>query len=551
MEKVWLTHYPSGVPAEINPDQYRSLVEVFERSCCQFGRRQAFHSMGYSMSYNELEQKSRAFAIYLQQGLGLEKGERVAIMLPNLLQYPVALFGVLRAGLAVVNLNPLCTPRELEHQLRDSGAKAIVILSGFAHLLTKVVDNTPIGTAIVTEIGDLLSYWKAKVVNLAMKHSKQKAPAYHLPKAVAFKEALAAATGHALRPVKIGGQDLALLQYTGGITGLPKGAMLTHRNVVANMEQCAAYLGPRVRGGEEIAISALPLYHLFSLTVNCLCWVRYGGLNVLIANPRDVPSLVAELRRWKFTAMIGVNSLYSALVNNEKFRRLNFGTLKLAVGGGAPIQQAVAERWRAVTGSPILEGYGLTEASPLVCLNPVDLEEFNGSVGLPLPSTEIQLRDSAGGEVAPGGQGELWVRGPQVMRGYWRQPEQTARSLRDGWLMTGDIATLDERGFVRIVDRRKDMIQVSGFNVFPNEIEQVVSGCEGVLEVACVGIPDEKTGEAVKICVVRRPGVALSVDAILARCRHQLAAYKIPRHIEFRDSLPKSSAGKILRRELR
>ncbi|MBL8259096.1 MAG: AMP-binding protein [Candidatus Competibacteraceae bacterium] len=551
MEKVWLTRYPSGVPAEIDPERYRSLVEVLERSCCQFGRRQAFHCMGQGMSYHELEQKSRAFAIYLQQDLGLERGERVAIMLPNLLQYPVALFGILRAGLVVVNVNPLCAPRELEHQLQDSGAKAIVILSGFGHLLAKVVSNTPIVTAIVTEIGDLLSYWKAKVVNLAEKHSKKKAPAYTLSKAVAFKDVLAAASGRSLQPVKIGGQDMAFLQYTGGITGMPKGAMLTHRNLVANMEQCAAYLGPLVRGGEDIAITALPLYHLFSLTVNCLCWVRYGGLNVLIANPRDVPAFVAELRRWKFAALIGVNSLYGALVNNDKFRKLNFGTLKLAVGGGAPIQQAVAERWRAVTGTPILEGYGLTEASPLVCLNPVDIEEFNGSVGLPLPSTEIQLRDSAGQEVAPGGQGELWVRGPQVMRGYWRQAEQTARNLRDGWLLTGDVATVDERGFVRIVDRRKDLIQVSGFTVFPNEIEQVVGGCEGVSEVACVGIPDEKTGEAVKICVVRKPGVSLSADAILARCRQQLASHKIPRHIEFRDSLPKSNAGKILRRELR
>lgn len=551
VEKLWLTRYPAGVPAEIDPDRYRSLVEVFERSCCQFGRRQAFYSLGYGMSYNELEQKSRAFAVYLQQELGLEKGERVAIMLPNLLQYPVALFGILRAGLVAVNVNPLCAPRELEHQLRDSGAKAIVILSGFGHSLAKVVANTPIVTAIVTEIGDLLSYWKAKVVNLAEKHSKKKTPAYTLPKAVGFKDALAAANGCALQPVKVGGQDLALLQYTGGITALPKGVMLTHRNLVANMEQCAACFGPLARGGEEIAVAALPLYHLFSLTVHCLCWLHYGGLNVLIANPRDVPAFVAELRRFKFTAIIGVNSLYGALVNNDKFRKLNFGGLKLAVGGGAPIQQAVAERWRAVTGAPILESYGLTEASPLVCLNPIDLEEFNGSVGLPLPSTEVQLRDGAGNEVAAGGQGELWVRGPQVMRGYWRQPEQTARNLRDGWLLTGDVATVDDRGFVRIVDRRKDVIQVSGFTVFPSEIEQVVGGCEGVLEVACVGIPDEKTGEAIKICVVRKPGVALSADAILARCRQQLAAHKIPRHIEFRDSLPKSSAGKILRRELR
>ncbi|HCK82657.1 MAG TPA: AMP-binding protein [Candidatus Competibacter sp.] len=551
MEKVWLNSYPPKVPADINPDQYRSLVEVFERSCCQFGRRHAFASMGYSMSYNELEQKSRALAVYLQQELGLEKGERVAIMLPNLLQYPVALFGVLRAGLVVVNIDPLSAPRELEHQLKDSGAKAIVILANLVQGLADVIANTQIGTTLVTEIGDLLPYWKAKVVNLLIERIKNRAPVAALSNAIAFKEALATGNGRSLNAGKLNGEDLAFLQYTSGTTGPPKGAMLTHRNMVANMEQCIAFVGPLLREGEEIIITVHPLHRIFYLTLNCLCFVRHGGLNVLLSNPRDRALCAAEMRRWKFTVITGDDELFNSLMQNEKFRNLDFGSLKLAIGGGTAVQQAVAERWRALTGIPLLESYELTEASPLVCINPVDLGEFNGSVGLPLPSTDIQLRGPGGGEVAAGGRGELCVRGPQVMRGYWEQPDATEHILCDGWLLTGDIATMNEQGFIRIVDRKKDMITVSGFNVFPNEIEDVVGGCEGVLEVACVGIPDEKTGEAVKICVVRKPGGALSADTILARCRQQLAPYKIPRHIEFRDDLPKSGAGKVLRHELR
>ena len=541
MEKVWLKRYPPEVPAEINPDQYRSLVEVFERSCCQFGRRYAFANMGYGMTYRELEKKSRAFAVYLQQELGLAKGERVAIMLPNLLQYPVALFGVLRAGLVAVNINPLYTPHELEHQLRDSGAKAILILANFAHALAEVIEKTEIGTAIVTEIGDLLPYWKAKVVNLVAKHIKKMVPGYALPNAVPFDRALAVGADRPLQPVATTGEDLAFLQYTGGTTGPSKGAMLTHRNMVANVQQCLAYVGPALREGEEIVITALPLYHVFCLTVNCLCFVCFGGLNVLITNPRDIPLFLSEMRQWKFTVITGVNTLFNALVNHDKFRELDCSTLKLTVGGGAAVQRAVAERWRAITGVPILEGYGLTEASPVVCINPIDLGEFSASIGLPIPSTDIQVRDDAGDEVPSGERGELCVRGPQVMSGYWRQPEETARAVRDGWLLTGDMAAVDERGFVRIVDRKKDMILVSGFNVFPNEVEAVVIGCEGVLEVACIGVPDEKTGEAVKIFVVRKPGAKLSADTILERCRQQLAAYKMPRHIEFRDRIGRAS----------
>ncbi len=551
MEKLWLKRYPPNVPAEINADEYASLVEIFECSCRQFGPRLAFANMGYGMTYAELEQKSQAFAVYLQQDLGLQPGERVAIMLPNLLQYPVALFGVLRAGLVVVNVNPLYTPRELEHQLKDSGARAILILANFAHVLAEVINQTEVKKAIVTEIGDLLPFWKAKVVNLVVKHIKKMVPDYTLPNAIGFNETLALGGRRTLQPVTVTGDDLAFLQYTGGTTGLSKGAMLTHRNMLANMQQISAWVGSAIRDGEEIVITALPLYHIFCLTVSCMCFVRHGGLNVLITNPRDIPLFVQEIRPWKFTVISGVNTLFNALVNNEKFAKLDFSSLRLAVGGGAAVQKAVAERWQALTGTPILEGYGLTEAAPVICVNPVDISGFTGNVGLPVPSTEVQLRDEEGHEVPLGERGELCARGPQVMRGYWQRPEETARTLLDGWLLTGDIATVDEQGCFRIVDRKKDMILVSGFNVFPNEIEDVVIGCEGVLEVACIGVPDDKTGEAVKVFVVPKPGVELTAEAIMAHCRKNLTAYKIPRAVEFRDSLPKSNVGKILRRELR
>ena len=551
MDKIWLKRYPPNVPADINPDEYASLVEVFERSCQKFGPRLAFTNMGYGMTYAELDQKSRAFAAYLQQDLKLAKGERVAIMLPNLLQYPVALFGVLRAGLIAVNVNPLYTPRELEHQLKDSGAKAILILANFAHVLAEVIANTDVKQAIVTEIGDLLPFWKAKVVNLVVRHIKKMVPHYSLPGAIGFNDALAAGERRKLEPIALTGEDLAFLQYTGGTTGLSKGAMLTHRNMLANMQQISAWVGSAIRDGEEIVITALPLYHIFCLTVNCMCFIRHGGLNVLITNPRDIPLFVEEIRQWKFTVITGVNTLFNALVNNDKFAKLDFSALRLAVGGGAAVQKAVAERWQTMTGVPILEGYGLTEAAPVVCTNPVNITGFTGSIGLPLPSTDVQLRDEEGNEVPPGERGELCVQGPQVMRGYWERPHDTERTIRDGWLLTGDVATVDEQGFFRIVDRKKDMILVSGFNVFPNEIEDVVIGCEGVLEVACIGVPDDKSGEAVKVFVVLKPGVELTAEAILAHCRTQLTGYKMPRHVEFRDSLPKSNVGKILRRELR
>ncbi|HOW62278.1 MAG TPA: AMP-binding protein, partial [Candidatus Contendobacter sp.] len=436
-------------------------------------------------------------------------------------------------------------------QLKDSGAKAILILANFAHVLAEVIANTEVKRAIVTEIGDLLPFWKAKVVNLVVKHIKKMVPNYSLPGAISFNDALAAGGRRKLGPVALTGEDLAFLQYTGGTTGLSKGAMLTHRNMLANMQQISAWVGSAIRDGEEIVITALPLYHIFCLTVNCMCFIRHGGLNVLITNPRDIPLFVEEIRQWKFTVITGVNTLFNALVNNDKFAKLDFSALRLAVGGGAAVQKAVAERWQTMTGVPILEGYGLTEAAPVVCTNPVNITGFTGSIGLPLPSTDVQLRDEEGNEVPPGERGELCVQGPQVMRGYWERPHDTERTIRDGWLLTGDVATVDEQGFFRIVDRKKDMILVSGFNVFPNEIEDVVIGCEGVLEVACIGVPDDKSGEAVKVFVVLKPGVELTAEAILAHCRTQLTGYKMPRHVEFRDSLPKSNVGKILRRELR
>ena len=425
------------------------------------------------------------------------------------------------------------------------------LTANFAHVLAEVIEKTEVQQAIVTEIGDLLPFWKAKVVNLVVRHIKKMVPHYHLPGAVSFNETLALGGRRQLEPVAVTGADLAFLQYTGGTTGVSKGAMLTHRNLLANMQQISAWMGSAIRDGEEIVIAALPLYHIFCLTVNCMCFVRHGGLNLLITNPRDIGLFVSEIRPWKFTVITGVNTLFNALVNHEKFRQLDFSALRLAVGGGTAVQQAVAERWQALTGVPILEGYGMTEAAPVLCVNPVDITGFTGNVGLPVPSTEVQLRDEEGHEVPPGERGELCARGPQVMRGYWQRPEETARTLRDGWLLTGDVATMDEQGCFRIVDRKKDMILVSGFNVYPNEVEDVVMGCEGVLEVACIGVPDDKSGEAVKAFVVLKPGVELTAEAILAHCRKNLTAYKLPRQVEFRDSLPKSNVGKILRRELR
>ncbi|ELY2496279.1 long-chain-fatty-acid--CoA ligase FadD [Cronobacter muytjensii] len=550
MKKVWLNRYPADVPAEINPDRYHSLVDLFEQSCTRFADQPAFTNMGEVMTFRKLEERSRAFAAWLQQGLGLQKGDRVALMMPNLLQYPVALFGILRAGMIVVNVNPLYTPRELEHQLNDSGASAIVIVSNFAHTLEKVVAKTQVKHVILTRMGDQLSTAKGTLVNFVVKYVKRLVPKYHLPDAISFRSALH--NGYRMQYIKpdVTPDDLAFLQYTGGTTGVAKGAMLTHRNMLANLEQVLGTYGPLLHRGKELVITALPLYHIFALTMNCLLFIELGGQNVLITNPRDIPGLVKELGKYPFTAMTGVNTLFNALLNNKEFHKLDFSSLHLSAGGGMPVHHAVAERWEKLTGQFLLEGYGLTECSPLVSVNPHDIDYHSGSIGLPVPSTEVKLIDDEGHEVAPGEPGELCIKGPQVMLGYWQRPDATDEIIQDGWLRSGDIAVMDEEGFLRIVDRKKDMILVSGFNVYPNEIEDVVMQHSGVQEVAAVGIPSEPSGELVKIFVVKKEA-SLTEEALITFCRRHLTGYKVPKQVEFRTELPKSNVGKILRRELR
>jgi len=550
LDKVWLKRYPADVPAEIDADRYSSLIEMFESAVQRYADQPAFINMGEVMTFRKLEERSRAFAAYLQNELGLKKGDRVALMMPNLLQYPIALFGVLRAGMVVVNVNPLYTPRELEHQLNDSGASAIVIVSNFAHTLEKVVFNTQVKHVILTRMGDQLSAAKGTLVNFVVKYIKRLVPKYNLPAAISFRSALQ--RGRRLQYVKpdIINSDLAFLQYTGGTTGVAKGAMLTHRNMQANLEQAKAAYMPLFREGQDLVVTALPLYHIFALTVNCLLFIELGGRNLLITNPRDIPGLVKELGKYPFTAMSGVNTLFNALLNNEDFHKLDFSTLRFSVGGGMSVQKAVADRWEKVTGKHLLEGYGLTECAPLVSGNPYDLKHYSGSIGLPVPSTDIRLVDDNGQDVPVGEPGELWVKGPQVMLGYWQRPEATDEVLKEGWLATGDVVTVDEQGFVRIVDRKKDMILVSGFNVYPNEIEDVVSQHPKVLECAAIGVPSEVSGEAVKICVVKKDA-SLTKEELLTHCRRHLTGYKVPKIVEFRDELPKSNVGKILRRELR
>ncbi|PLR39134.1 long-chain-fatty-acid--CoA ligase FadD [Chimaeribacter coloradensis] len=550
MEKVWLTRYPSDVPAEIDPDRYGSLIEMFENAALRYADQPAFINMGEVMTFRKLEERSRAFAAYLQHELKLKKGDRVALMMPNLLQYPIALFGVLRAGMVVVNVNPLYTPRELEHQLNDSGASAIVIVSNFAHTLEKVVYNTQVRHVILTRLGDQLSAAKGTLVNFVVKYIKRLVPKYHLPDAVSFRTALQRGRGLTYIKPDITNDDLAFLQYTGGTTGVAKGAMLTHRNMQANLEQTKAAYSPLLRAGHELVVTALPLYHIFALTVNCLLFIELGGSNLLITNPRDIGGLVKELAKYPFTALTGVNTLYNALLNNAEFRTLDFSTLRLSVGGGMAVQRAVAEKWEQLTGKHLLEGYGLTECAPLVTGNPYDTQHYTGSIGLPVPSTDIRLVDDQGRDVPPGEPGELLIRGPQVMPGYWQRPDATEEVLKEGWLSTGDIVTVDEQGFLRIVDRKKDMILVSGFNVYPNEIEEVLMQHPKVLEAAAIGVPSESSGEAVKVCVVRKDP-SLTQEELQAHCRRHLTGYKVPRIIEFRDELPKSNVGKILRRALR
>ncbi len=552
MDRIWLAHYPAGVPGEVDTSAYASLADVFAQSCARYRDRPAFRSMGTTLTYAEVDRKTRSFAAFLQKRCGLVKGDRLAIMLPNVLQYPIALFGAFRAGLVVVNCNPLYTPRELEHQLRDSGAKAIVVLENFARTLQEVVGRTQVETVITTQLGDLFPPIKSRLTNLVVKYAKKMVPRWHIDGAIAFKVALAAGKRQALDPVSLTQDDIAFLQYTGGTTGVPKGAMLSHGNMVANLQQISAWIGPEFREGAEIVVTPLPLYHVFALTANLLTFVKWGALNVLIANPRDIRGLVAELGRVPFTAITGVNTLFAALVRNPRFARIDTHALKMAFGGGMPVQRAVAERWTAITGAPLIEGYGLTEASPLVAGNPLDAQEHTGTVGLPFPSTDVSIRDELGEELPLGETGEICVRGPQVMKGYWNQPEETAKVFtRDGWLRTGDMGFMDATGRIKLTDRKKDMIVVSGFKVYPNEVEEVVMAHPGVLEAAAIGAPDERSGQVVMVVVVRGDP-ALTAEQLIAHCRLQLTGYKVPRHVLFRNEpLPKSPVGKILRRLVR
>ena len=551
MEKVWLKQYPEGVASEIDFDPKTSIVDIVQRSCEQFADQVAYVNMDQTLTYAELERQSRAFAAFLQHDLGFDKGDRVALMMPNLLQYPVALFGILRAGMVAVNVNPLYTARELEHQLSDAGVRGIVIVENFAQTLEQVIDKVPLEAVITTQVGDMLPTIKRTLVNLAVKHVKKMVPKFNLPGAIGFNDALKRGAGRQMQPVSVTGDDIAFLQYTGGTTGLAKGAILLHSNIVANLEQASAWLAPWTNEGEEVILTPLPLYHVFALTANCLVFLKLGGKNVLITNPRDIPGLVKELDKHAPTAFTGVNTLFNALVNDDGFKNLDFSNLKLTLGGGAAVQRAVAEKWKKVTGQPLIEAYGLTETSPAVCINPMSLEDYNGSIGLPISSTEVSIRDDDGNEVAAGESGELCVRGPQVMQGYWEKPEENEKTFfKDGFLRTGDVAQMDEKGYFYIVDRKKDMILVSGFNVFPNEIEDVVASHEGVLEAACIGVDDEKSGEAVKVYVVKKDDSVTEKD-IKDFCKDKLTGYKRPKHVQFIDELPKSNVGKILRKELR
>lgn len=549
MEKTWQKRYPEGVPYEIDPDRYSSLLEIFEESSNTYADRPAFVNLDRYITFKELDELSKTFAAYLQSS-GLKKGDPVALMMPNLLQYPVALFGILRAGMVVVNVNPLYTARELKHQLEDSGAKAIVILKNFATTLEKIQHELTLDKVIVTAIGDLLPAPKRWVVNFAVRYIKKMVPAYNLDNTIEFNATLVEGKRHSyVRPTVVG-SDLAFLQYTGGTTGVSKGAMLTHRNMVANLEQVSAVVNPLVNNGKEVVITALPLYHIFALTANCLTFMKHGGLNVLITNPRDMPGFVKELSKFKFTVIPGVNTLFNGLLNTPGFSELDFSELKVALGGGMAVQRSVADNWAKVTGTVLLEGYGLTECAPVVTTNPYDIEHYTASIGIPVPSTDIKIVDDDGNEVPMGEAGEVWVKGPQVMVGYLGRPEATAESIIDGWFATGDMGTVDEQGFFRIVDRKKDMILVSGFNVYPNEIEDVVASHPKVLEVAAIGVPHEASGEVVKVFVVKKDQ-SLTERELRDYCRENLTAYKVPKMVEFRDELPKTNVGKILRRALK
>lgn len=549
MEKNWLKHYDPRVTPEIDPDRYSSIVDILDESVAKYGDKTAYINMGQEMSFAELDTHSKNFAAYLQHA-GFEPGDAVAIMMPNLLQYPVAMFGILRAGMTVVNVNPLYTARELKHQLNDSGAKGIVIVQNFAHTLEKVVAETGVKEVLLTSLGDMLPAPKRWVVNFVVKRVKKMVPDFNLPQAKPFMETLRAGSLLGFEKVEIDNQSLAFLQYTGGTTGVSKGAMLTHRNMIANLEQVSGILATVITPGKDLVVTALPLYHIFALTANCLLFLKFGCPNLLITNPRDMPGFVKELSKYPFVILPGVNTLFNGLLNTPGFADLDFTNFKFGLGGGMAVQRPVAERWQKVTGTVLLEGYGLTECAPVVTVNPPQLDAYKGSIGMPVPSTDIMLVDESGNEVAPGESGEMWVKGPQVMKGYFNRPEATDEIIRDGWLATGDIARADDDGYFYIVDRKKDMILVSGFNVFPNEIEEVAAMHDAVLEAAAIGVPHEVSGEVVKLFIVRKDD-SLTAEAVIAHCRSHLTGYKVPKHVEFKEELPKTNVGKILRRELR
>ncbi|MEE4912388.1 long-chain-fatty-acid--CoA ligase FadD1 [Pseudomonas alliivorans] len=551
IENFWKDKYPSGISPDIDPDEYPNVQAVLKQSCQRFADKPAFSNLGKTITYGELYELSGAFAAWIQQHTDLVPGDRIAVQLPNVLQYPVAVFGAIRAGLIVVNTNPLYTAREMEHQFNDSGAKALICLANMAHLAEKVVPRTQVKHVIVTEVADLLPPLKRLLVNSVIKYVKKMVPAYHLPDAVRFNDVLKKGHGRPVTEVSPDRGDVAVLQYTGGTTGVAKGAMLTHRNLIANMLQCRALMASNLNEGNEILITPLPLYHIYAFTFHCMAMMLIGNHNVLISNPRDLPAMVKELSKWKFSGFVGLNTLFVALCNNEAFRNLDFSALKVTLSGGMALQLAAAERWKQVTNCPICEGYGMTETSPVATVNPIQKIQM-GTIGIPVPSTLCRVIDDAGNELAFGETGELCVKGPQVMKGYWQRQEATDEMIdADGWLKTGDIAIIQPDGYLRIVDRKKDMILISGFNVYPNELEDVLVTLPGVLQCAAIGIPDEKSGEAIKVFVVAKPGVTLTKDQVMEHMRANLTGYKVPRSVEFRDALPTTNVGKILRRELR
>jgi long-chain acyl-CoA synthetase len=554
VDRIWLKNYPAGVPTDIDPDQYASLTEMFDKVCAAYGNLPAYTNMGATLSFAQLDELSRAFAAWLQRKSGLTPGDRVALMMPNILQYPIALFGVLRAGLVVVNTNPLYTARELEHQLKDSGAKAIVVVENFAHVVQQVLPHTGLKNVLLTRVGDLLGFPRGTIVNFVLRYVRKQIPAWHMPGTLTFKSALAAGLGLKLDPVALGPQDIAFLQYTGGTTGVAKAAILTHRNMIANVLQASAWIKPALQSNNgpnahRIVITALPLYHIFSLTANCLLFLRMGAHNILITNPRDFPGFVAELKRHKFFFISGVNTLFNALLHTPGFESVDFSALRITLGGGMAVQAVVAAHWKKVTGNVLTQAWGLTETAPAACINPLGLD-FNGSIGLPIPSTDISIRDDSGREMATNGVGEICVFGPQLMRGYWNRPDETEQVMLGDWFRTGDIGRMDAAGFVYIEDRKKDMILVSGFNVYPNEVESVAAEHPGVLEAAAVAQPDENSGEAVALFVVKKDP-NLTAAALIEHCRTYLTGYKVPKHVYFRTELPKTNVGKIMRRELR